>query len=205
MSEDKSLPRLEAFSDGVFAIAITLLILEIRVPPIHSIHSVDDLINALIQLWPSFFAFTYAFGTTLVQWIFHHNLCNLLNRTSRAFLYANGFLLLTIVLFPFLAALLAEYINTDYVMPAIVCYGIVSVINSFAWFLFYQSMDKPIRLRSSSFSDEILKKIKRSNRFALAIYASSTLLSIWLPYIGLLINIALWLIWISLSLAGKEK
>jgi uncharacterized membrane protein len=101
MSESKSLTRLEMFSDGVFAIAITLLILEIKVPPIDSIHSVNDLVNGLIHLWPSFFAFTYSFGGILVQWIIHHNTFIHLNKTSRAFLYTNGFLLLTIVFSPF--------------------------------------------------------------------------------------------------------
>jgi len=97
MSETKSLTRLEAFSDGIFAIAITLLILEIKVPPIDSIHSVNDLVKALVHLWPSFFAFLYSFGGILVQWVVHHNTVTHMNRTSRPFLYTNGFLLLTIV------------------------------------------------------------------------------------------------------------
>src|SRR5665213_176853 len=87
MSESKSLIRVEAFSDGVFAIAITLLILEIKVPEIDSIHSTSDLVNALFHLWPSFFAFFYSFGGILVQWIFHHNLFILLDKTSRRLLY----------------------------------------------------------------------------------------------------------------------
>ena len=49
--------RIEAFSDGVFAIAISLLILELRVPPHDSVHSVADLWKGLIDLWPSYFAF----------------------------------------------------------------------------------------------------------------------------------------------------
>src|SRR4029078_1526790 len=114
MSENKSLDRLAAFSDGVFSIAFTLLILEIKVPPIDSIHSVNDVVDSIFHLWPSFFAFLYSFGGILVQWVFHHNIFNLLNKTSRPFLYTNGFLLLTIVFFPFPTAFLAEYINTVY-------------------------------------------------------------------------------------------
>jgi len=204
MAEHKSLNRLEAFSDGVFAIAITLLILEIKVPPIESIHSINDLVNALIHLWPSYFAFFYSFGGILIQWVFHHNIFCLLDRTSRPFLYANGFLLLTIVFFPFPTALLAEYINTEYAMPAIVFYGSVSVINAFAWFLFYHAIDKPKVLRTSAFSDELLNKIKRSNYFAFGIYTSATILAVWFPYTGLMINIALWLLWARLSLIEKE-
>src|SRR4030095_4366207 len=163
MSENKSLARLEMFSDGVFAIAITLLILEIKVPSIDSIHAVSDLVNGLVDLWPSYFAFFYSFGGILIQWIIHHNTFNHLNKTSRPLLYTNGFLLLTIVFFPFPTALLAEYLNTEYAMPAIVFYGIASVVNSLAWFLFIRSINKPKRLLNDAFSSEEYNKLKTSN------------------------------------------
>jgi len=205
MTESKSLTRLEAFSDGVFAIAITLLILEIKVPPLDSIHSTNDLVNAIIRLWPSFFALFYSFGGILIQWIVHHNIFTYLNKTSRSFLYANGFLLLTIVFFPFPTAMLAEYINTEYAMPAIVFYGMSSVINSLAWFLFIRSIEKPKRLLNDAFSSEEYDKLKISNRFAFAIYTATALLAIWFPYSALAINVALWILWTYLSLIEKEK
>jgi len=204
MNENKSLARLEMFSDGVFAIAITLLILEIKVPDIASIHSVNDLVNALVRLWPSFFAFLYSFGGILVQWIIHHNTFNRLSKTSRTFLYTNGFLLLTIVFFPFPTALLAEYINTNYAMPAIVFYGMASVVNSFAWFLFIRSVQKPKRLLNDAFSHEEYNKLKASNHFAFIVYTSTAILAIWLPYIALIINVAVWMLWIWLSLKEKD-
>ena len=204
MTENKSLVRLEMFSDGVFAIAITLLILEIKVPPPGSIHSAQDLVNALVHLWPSYFAFIYSFGGILVQWILHHNTFYHLNKSSRPFLYTNGFLLLTIVFFPFPTALLAEYINTEYAMPAIVFYGLASVVNSFAWFLFIRSVNKPKRLLNDAFSSVEYTKLKTGNRFAVVIYTSTALLAIWLPYIALAINVAVWILWIYLSLMEKE-
>jgi len=204
MLESKSLTRLEAFSDGVYAIAITLLILEIKVPPFHEIHSNHDLVHAILELWPSFFAFLFSFGAILVQWIFQQNIVNLLVKSSGRFLYVNGFLLLTIVFFPFTTAFLAEYINTDYAMPAIVFYNLNTVINSFAWFLFYRAIDKPIPLRDSLFPDELLRKIKRSNYFAMAVYTLTTIMAIWFPYTCLIINIAIWLLWIKLSLSKKS-
>jgi uncharacterized membrane protein len=204
MTENKSLARVEMFSDGVFAIAITLLILEIKVPPLHSIHSVHDLVNSLIHLWPSYFAFSYSFGGILVQWIVHHNTFNHMYKTSRPFIYANGFLLITIVFFPFPTALLAEYINTEYVMPAIVFYGIASVINSLAWFLFIRSICKPKRLLNDAFSNEEYDKLKTSNHYALIIYSAIALLAVWFPYTALIINVALWVLWTYVSLIEKE-
>jgi uncharacterized membrane protein len=204
MNQNKSLARLEMFSDGVFAIAITLLILEIKVPPLDSIHSIDDLVSALVHLWPSFFAFFYSFGGILVQWIIHHSTVNHMDRTSPPFLYANGFLLFTIVFFPFPTALLAEYINTKYAMPAIVFYGLASVVNSFAWFLFIRTIQKPKRLLNDIFSHEEYNKLKTSNHFAFVIYSSTAILAIWFPYTALIINVTIWILWIWLSLKGKD-
>jgi uncharacterized membrane protein len=103
--------RIEAFSDGVFAIAITLLVLQLKVPPASSNQSIDDLWKSLVNLWPSYFAFILSFGILLVSWVNHHYLFNVLDKSSRPFLYANGFFLMTITFMPFPTALLAEYIN----------------------------------------------------------------------------------------------
>jgi uncharacterized membrane protein len=206
MVENKSLIRLETFSDGVFAIALTLLIVEIKIPPTNSIHSPNDLINALIHKWPSFFAFLLTFGGILVQWVLHHNIFNYLDKTSRPFLYANGFLLLTIVFLPYPTALQAENLNTQNAKPAIVFYGLASVLNSIGWFLFIRAMYKPKRLiKNNVFSSEQVDKLKKNNFPALIIYASTTLLAIWLPYIALIISSALWVLWISLSLSEKKE
>jgi uncharacterized membrane protein len=127
-----------------------------------------------------------------------------MNKTSRPFLYTNGFLLLTIVFFPFPTALLAEYINTAYAMPAIVFYGLSCVVNALAWFLFIRSVSKPKRLLNDAFSAEEYNKLKTSNRFAFIIYATTTVLAIWFPYTALIINVALWVLWIYLTLIEKE-
>jgi len=204
MTMSKSLTRVEAFSDGVFAIAITLLILEIKVPPVHDVHSVNDLVQALIHLWPSYFAFTYSFGGILVQWILHHNMLVHMDKTSRPFLYTNGFLLITIVFFPFPTALLAEYINTEYAMPAIAFYAFASVVNSVAWFFFIRSIDKPKRLLNDAFSSHEYDTLRKSNHFALAIYITTALIAIWFPYTSLMMSVALWLLWIYLSFVEKD-
>jgi uncharacterized membrane protein len=127
-----------------------------------------------------------------------------MDRTSPPFLYANGFLLFTIVFFPFPTALLAEYINTKYAMPAIVFYGLASVVNSFAWFLFIRTIQKPKRLLNDIFSHEEYNKLKTSNHFAFLIYSSTAILAIWFPYTALIINVTIWILWIWLSLKGKD-
>jgi uncharacterized membrane protein len=100
--------RVEAFSDGVFAIAITLLILEIHVPPTAQ-H--DGLATALVQLWPSFLAFLASFLTIGVMWLNHHRLFTLINKSDDGLIAFNLLLLLGITWIPFPTALLAEHLR----------------------------------------------------------------------------------------------
>lgn len=197
--------RIEAFSDGIFAIAITLLVLELKVPPIASVHSIFDLWNGLYHLWPSYFAFTLSFGILLVSWVNHHYLFNILDKSSRPFLYANGFLLFTITFMPFPTALLAEYISTDYAKPAIAFYCFGGVINSIGWNLLLYTLDKPKKLIQSEVKIEVINKIKRSTKYGFAIYSIATIISFWLPIIALIINLLLWIVWITLSITEKSN
>ena len=106
-AQEKETGRLEAFSDGVFAIAITLLILELRVP---RAAPGLDLLQELAAEWPSFFAFITSFFTILIIWINHHRLFLLIRKVDRAFMVLNGLLLLTVTVVPFPTALVAEHL-----------------------------------------------------------------------------------------------
>ena len=99
--------RIEAFSDGVFAIAITLLILEIQVPP-QTPHG--GLRNALMNLWPSYLAFLASFMTIGVMWLNHHRLFTLINKKDDGLIAFNLLLLLGVTWLPFPTALLAEHL-----------------------------------------------------------------------------------------------
>jgi uncharacterized membrane protein len=100
--------RIEAFSDGVFAIAITLLILEIQVPP-QTPHG--GLRRALINLWPSYLAFLASFMTIGIMWLNHHRLFTLIVKKDDGLIAFNLLLLLGITWLPFPTALLAEHLE----------------------------------------------------------------------------------------------
>ena len=112
MSEENGAPnetaRIEAFSDGVFAIAITLLILEIQVPP-QTPHG--GLRAALVALWPSYLAFLASFMTIGIMWLNHHRLFTLINKKDDWLIAFNLLLLLGITWLPFPTALLAEHLQ----------------------------------------------------------------------------------------------
>jgi len=106
--EAREAGRLEAFSDGVFAIAITLLVLDLHVPVGRDIAH-GGLVHALLVQWPIYMAYVLSFVTLLVFWMNHHTTFKHITRTNQAFLILNGLLLMAISVIPFTTALLAEY------------------------------------------------------------------------------------------------
>jgi uncharacterized membrane protein len=197
--------RIEAFSDGVFAIAITLLVLQLKVPSVSTIHSVDELWKGLINLWPSYFAFILSFGILLVSWVNHHYLFNVLDKSSSPFLYANGLFLMTITFMPFPTALLAEYISTDFAKPAIAFYCFGGVVNSLGWNVLIHTIYKPRKLINSEINVIPINTIKKSVQFGFVIYSATLVLAFWFPIVALVINLLLWIVWISLSITQNKS
>lgn len=101
--------RVEAFSDGVFAIAITLLVLDLVVPSSETSHA-EGLGAALAAEWPAYFAYLVSFLVIGIIWINHHAMFTLVDRVDRRVLFVNLALLLTVSVIPFPTRLLAEYL-----------------------------------------------------------------------------------------------
>jgi uncharacterized membrane protein len=105
----KETGRIEAFSDGVFAIAITLLILDVKVPVLPPQADNRDLAVRLGGQWPAYVAYLMSFAVILVMWVNHHRIFSLVRRTDQAFLFWNGLLLMLVSIVPFPTSLLANY------------------------------------------------------------------------------------------------
>ncbi|PYQ28966.1 MAG: DUF1211 domain-containing protein, partial [Acidobacteria bacterium] len=95
--ESEETTRLEAFSDGIFAIAMTLLVLEIRLPEEIPPGTLGD---ALLHVWRSYLAFLTSFATIGVMWVNHHRIFNLIRRTDQAILTLNLLLMLGVTFLP---------------------------------------------------------------------------------------------------------
>ncbi|NTV25733.1 MAG: DUF1211 domain-containing protein [Chlorobiaceae bacterium] len=109
MNERNETTRIEAFSDGVFAIAVTLLVIEVKVPDHVHVDRVG-LLRALLEIWPSYLAYLTSFATILVIWVHHHWIFSLINKYDHGLFYLNGLLLLFVTFIPFPTALLSEYL-----------------------------------------------------------------------------------------------
>jgi uncharacterized membrane protein len=102
--------RAEAFSDGVFAVAATVLVFAIAAPDVKA----GLLANALLAEWPSYAAYAISFLTIVVIWVNHHVVFDTMERVDRPLLFLNALLLLTVAVIPFPTGLLAHYLQAGH-------------------------------------------------------------------------------------------
>ena len=126
--------RTEAFSDGVFAIAITLLVLDINVPP----GSLLDLRHAIFEAWPEYFGYVTSFLTIGGVWMIHHGIFRRMQSADHTVMRTNMLLLLLVGFLPFPTRLMADAIHTtDAERTAVVFYGLtlasISIVIAFLW------------------------------------------------------------------------
>jgi len=198
---DKS--RVEAFSDGVFAIALTLLVLDLHVPHLNGPFSSHALLAALTQMWPSLVAMLFTFFIELSMWYTHHDLMQWVRGVDKCFLFANGFLLLLVVFLPFPAAILGAYINTSARTGAVAFYIGTTIVAAFAFLLFLLSITHDRSLLHENVSAERIAVVRRAYFFGPAAYAVLLLLSFRRPYAAFMLTLPMWILWLSLDYRGK--
>src|SRR5215216_3693364 len=143
----RELERIIFFSDAVFAIAITLLVLNIEVPDIPQDLVAEELPGQLLGLWPKYLSYVISFLVTLIFWIAHHSIFSTIRGYDRALIWLNSLFLMFVAFLPFPTALLGEYGDQQLV---VVIYAssvaITRLMLSAAWWYAY---DKPHLMRPS--------------------------------------------------------
>ena len=187
MTEDTA--RLETFSDGVFAIAATLLILDVRVGGTH-------LGAELRHIWPSYAAYAVSFITIGIMWANHHTVFNQIGRSDRRFLLINVVFLMLVAFVPFPTRLVAEHLRDDNVKAAALAYGftltLTAIMYSVLWF--YAAHDR--RLLRDDADDRVVRGITRSYRPGPYIYLAATLVSLVAPFVGIALYAAIALFYV---------
>jgi TMEM175 potassium channel family protein len=159
-----STSRLEAFSDGVFAVAITLLVLDIR-PPAEA-ESSSALWRGLGDLWPHYAAYAVSFLIIGIVWVNHHAVMSLIARVDRGLAFLNLLLLMAVALIPFATALFAEYLtHGEPQHAAAAAYSIVITLMGAAFGALWIYASHDGRLLLPAFPREELPRITR--RFVL--------------------------------------
>ena len=168
--------RLEAFSDGVIAIIITIMVLELKVPHEHQL-------AGLLEIWPVFFCYALSFITVAIYWVNHHHLIHLVRRVNAAVMWANINLLFWLSLMPFVTAYLGDNHVTSL---AVALYGVVAAACGISYYILRhaiacQTHDDP-KLR------ELHQCMLRKNQIAIGLYVLAVPLayvSAWLA-VGLI-------------------
>jgi uncharacterized membrane protein len=188
--DEKETTRLEAFSDGVFAIAITLLVLDLKIP--HG--SAESLHAQLIAQWPAYLAYLTSFATIGIMWINHHRLFLLIRRVDHTLLLLNVLLLLGVSVVPFPTQLVASYLGRPGELEAVSVYAGVALYIALAfnalWRYASSGKRKPTLLNVAHDAPEVIA-IREQYRFGPLIYAVAAALALWNARLGFALMMAL--------------
>lgn len=175
--------RLEAFSDGVIAIIITIMVLELKVPH-------GDTVDALLPLFPVFLSYILSFVYVGIYWNNHHHMLHTVKRVSGSVLWANLHLLFWLSLFPFATGWLGE--NHFAALPSAL-YGIVLLMAAFAYFILQYA------IISSEGEESVLKAAVGRDwkgKASLVLYVIAVIVAFWVTWAAQLIYIAVAIMWL---------
>jgi uncharacterized membrane protein len=181
--------RVEAFSDGVIAIAITLLVLEIRVPEV----SHGKLAHALAHQWPSYAAYVLTFFVIGVMWVNHHAMFQQIERIDRALLFLNIGLLMGIAFLPFPTALLAQYLREGGANARIATaiYSVTMAVIGCGYLVLWWYLARNPRLLREGFGAAGAQQAFRRTVIGPSLYAASIVVALIAPKVCLLVYAAL--------------
>lgn len=180
--------RLEAFSDGVFSIAITLLVFSLQVP--RDLPDGTTLLDALLGQWTYYLAFVTSFAVIGVMWINHHNLFKVIKRSDHTLMVLNVVLLLvTFINYP--TALMAEYLVRPDGTTAALLYNGTFVLLALAFNLLWRYAAHHNRLLDPDADPRVVNGINAQYRFGPLMYLGVTALAALSAPLSLLVNLAL--------------
>ena len=189
--------RLETFSDGVFAIAATLLILEVH-------RAGGSVAHGLVHAWPSYVAYAISFLTIGIIWVNHHTVMQQIDRVDRTFLFINVVFLMIVAFSPYPTRVLAETLR-DGSKPAAFAYGLTFTLMavSYGTMWFYAALGR--RLIAADADQRVVSGISRSFGPGWIIYGLATLSSLISAYLAVALYGAIALFYVlESSLFGRD-
>ena len=177
--------RLETFSDGVFAIAATLLVLEF------SVGSGRNLGHQLVHLWPAYLAYVTSFVTIGIIWMNHHHTVSLIGRVDRPMLFINNLLLLVVAFLPFPTKLVGDYLNEDGEKAATLAYAATFVVMAAMHQVWWQYARRNRRLIGDGVSDAALRAVDRAYAPGVAMYGAVLVLAFFSPLASVFLTFAI--------------
>jgi len=177
--EESGTNRLEIFSDGVFAIAATLLVLEFAVNTRAGAPSLGY--QLLHQLWPSYLAYATSFLTIGIIWINHHHVMETIVRVDRTFLFINTLLLLVVAFIPFPTRLVAHYLGISGELDAVYAYGVTLLLMAVLFNVLWAYASRNRRLISEDMPEAQVRAVTLAAGIGVSLTALILLLATWTP------------------------
>ena len=202
---EKETDRIENFSDGIFAFAITLLALELHFPKIENIASNAVLTRAVANNWPSYIAFITSFISILIMWMNHHAIFYQIHKINPQIIFANGFLLLFVVAVPYPTSLIAKYILSPAANTASVVYAGLSVLINIAYNLLLYTVTKYPGLLKNNNNKESIKILQRNSLIGLPAYLISFFVAFYSAAASLTIFVLLWIFWAITAIKSNNN
>ena len=178
---------MEAFSDGVFAIAATLLVLEISVDSSHT----HDLGSALLHLWPSYLAYVTSFVTIGIIWMNHHTCVETMRRVDRPFLFLNLLLLMTVSFLPFPTRLVAQYLQRPGERAAVYAYAATFVVMAIIYNVWWRYASSNRRLIADQVPESRVRAISRAFNPGPPIYFITFVVAFFSPLASVFLTFAI--------------
>ncbi len=178
-----SAARIESLSDGVFAIAMTLLIFQLKVPVVPKDASPEALIEGVMALWPQVACFALSFITAGSLWIAHRGQFHYIHRTDRNLLWINIIFLLFVSAIPFITALLGQYPTNTF---AVILYGVSMVLTVLTLWFHWLYATRRHRLTGSHLSEAVVRLQSRRILTGPVIYVAAMSIAGWQPWISIL-------------------
>ncbi|WP_116788255.1 TMEM175 family protein [Flavobacterium psychrotrophum] len=201
---EKETVRMEGFSDAIFAIAITLLVLDLHMPEKNALTSSTTLINYLTAQWPSYLAFCISFFSIFIMWVNHHKLFKQIYSRNTAITFANGLILFFASVVSYPTGLLAQYFNTPSVNVVVAIYTGLFILINLSYLLLWHIASKNKTLLRPDINEAAIKKITLNYVYSLPVYIVAFGLSFTYPVVALILCICLWIYW-ALSSGKLEK
>ncbi|MCI0391734.1 MAG: TMEM175 family protein [Acidobacteria bacterium] len=178
--------RIEALSDGVFAIAMTLLVLDIKVPISEGIHSEKALLSAFAPLVPKLLSYLLGFMTLGIFWVGHSTQFNFINKTDRHLTWLSIFFLMFISVLPFSTAFLSEHIHFK---VAIGLYWLNMFLGGMILLIHWNYACRKNLIEDSIEREIIYRALQKRIIYAQALYAAAALLCFVNNYLSVVLTI----------------
>lgn len=194
--------RTEAFSDGVFAIAVTLLVLEISVPA----SDFDDLWQGIADQWPSYLAYVTSFTAIGGMWLAHHGIFRRLRYVNDAVMRVNLLLLMVVAFLPFPTRLAAEAIgDADAERAAVIFYGSTLLVISILFWILWRAVLSDRKLLEGGITDSEIAAISRRSSPNIIFYVVATLVAVAHPTAGAVLYLVIAVLSVLRAPGGRRE